>query len=298
MASRTPVLYYYKIVTDVGCAPNVLDGYLTLALCKPLIRKAALPGDYVLAFITLQKLPMTNTLRNQRVAYLFKVTDRVPMLQYEEWCKKHACRKVCTENSMIGDCQYDSKGVWRPGPHSINHTDRNVNKGVNALISTYYAAWKTPELEGTRKLLTPGQLLQTKYLTVDQLTAIGLTLDDLKTLGIGHKHTDLTPENIVALNALIDEWRKSQIPDPPVPVVVPEVKKSEEKPSVVEAEPTAQANKEASSKKEVPPANTVVSQPKSCCSAPPKKKIVSSTVKRNERRSARKSRRRNRRNKL
>jgi hypothetical protein len=288
MASRTPTLWYYKIVTDVGCAPNVLDGYLTLALCKPLIRKAAVPGDYVLAFITLQKLPMTNTLRNQRVAYLFKVTDRVTMLEYEDWCTKHACRKVCTANSMIGDCQYNAKGVWRPGPHSENHRNRNVGKGVNALISTYYAAWKTPELEGSKKLLTPGQLLQTKYLTVDQIKSIGLTMDDVKTLGIGHKYTSLTPENIIALNGLIDEWRKSQVPNVPTPVV-PEPKAN------VAVAATNAPKKESPKEEEVlveSAAAAVVSQPKSCCSAPPKKKAGNTTLKRNERSSARKSMRR------
>lgn len=36
------------IVTDSGFAPNPYWGYCTLATCKPLIRRTAKPGDWVI----------------------------------------------------------------------------------------------------------------------------------------------------------------------------------------------------------------------------------------------------------
>jgi hypothetical protein len=43
-------LWRYVLATDNGTAPNYLPPYLTLALCKPKIRKHARRGDVVMAF--------------------------------------------------------------------------------------------------------------------------------------------------------------------------------------------------------------------------------------------------------
>lgn len=43
-------LWRYVLATDSGTAPNYLPPSLTLALCKPRIRKRAQPGDVVMAF--------------------------------------------------------------------------------------------------------------------------------------------------------------------------------------------------------------------------------------------------------
>jgi hypothetical protein len=43
-------IYVYKIVTDNGGAPCVWHGLLSLAICKPMIRKSAQKGDCILGF--------------------------------------------------------------------------------------------------------------------------------------------------------------------------------------------------------------------------------------------------------
>lgn len=43
-------VYTYVIATDAGGAPNYAPPCLTLAICKPRIRKSAKPGDLILAF--------------------------------------------------------------------------------------------------------------------------------------------------------------------------------------------------------------------------------------------------------
>ena len=45
-----PRIYLYKLTTDVGQAPCVQDGLLTLAICKPMIRTTAQVGDLIFGF--------------------------------------------------------------------------------------------------------------------------------------------------------------------------------------------------------------------------------------------------------
>jgi hypothetical protein len=41
-------VFSYVMVRDYGFAPNPFHGFCTLATCKPVIRKTAQPGDYVI----------------------------------------------------------------------------------------------------------------------------------------------------------------------------------------------------------------------------------------------------------
>lgn len=43
-------IYYYKMTVDNGGAPAVQDRLLSLAICKPEIRRCAQPGDWVMGF--------------------------------------------------------------------------------------------------------------------------------------------------------------------------------------------------------------------------------------------------------
>lgn len=46
----SPRIYFYKLVADNGGAPCVENGLLSLAICKPMIRKTAKEGDLILGF--------------------------------------------------------------------------------------------------------------------------------------------------------------------------------------------------------------------------------------------------------
>jgi len=50
MARSQQSLYVYKVVADTGGAPCVWERVLSLALCKPKIRRAAREGDMVFGF--------------------------------------------------------------------------------------------------------------------------------------------------------------------------------------------------------------------------------------------------------
>lgn len=64
-------MYVYKIVVDNGGAPCVHDTLLSLAICKPAIRRTAQPGDLIFAFGTNAEEPAN------RLVYIAKVTERV-----------------------------------------------------------------------------------------------------------------------------------------------------------------------------------------------------------------------------
>jgi Nucleotide modification associated domain 2 len=45
-----PAMYYYKLTNDDGGAPCVQGDLLSLAICKPMIRSTARPGDLIFGF--------------------------------------------------------------------------------------------------------------------------------------------------------------------------------------------------------------------------------------------------------
>lgn len=50
MPTSEPDIYVYKVVADIGGAPCVWNNVLSLAICKPMIRKTARKGSLVFGF--------------------------------------------------------------------------------------------------------------------------------------------------------------------------------------------------------------------------------------------------------
>ncbi len=99
-------IYYYKLTTDDGGAPCVEGGLLSLAICKPMIRSTAEPGNVVFGFAA-NSLPHDN-----RLLYIARVTEKVSHGQYYTTAR-FANRE---------DCIYKRKGdyfLWRRG--SLHH---------------------------------------------------------------------------------------------------------------------------------------------------------------------------------
>ena len=71
-----PRMYIYKMIVDIGAAPCVWDGMLSLAICKPKIRAKARKNDIILGFAA-------NSLsRSNRLIYVAKVTKPVTGRKY------------------------------------------------------------------------------------------------------------------------------------------------------------------------------------------------------------------------
>lgn len=94
-------IYFYKLTTDNGGAPHVRDGLLSLAICKPMIRRTANVGDLILGFAA-DSLHADN-----RLVYVARVTGKVGGGDY--YTRPYAER---------GDCIYERRDehfVWRDG---------------------------------------------------------------------------------------------------------------------------------------------------------------------------------------
>lgn len=204
-----PKLIVYRIVTDNNTAPHISNGILTLTLCKPVVRKGANPGDYVLALladgndkISEIKSKFTEKKKEARkkkngsldtiqaderkflendkywlAAYLFRVEEIVTMQDYESWCVAHNKSRICNEDNFSGDCQYFGPELaYKPGPHGPSEINRN-RSGKFSLISRHYAAWTSD-----RPLL----------LSSEQKGNLQLNDDELRKLGIGQTYVDIT----------------------------------------------------------------------------------------------------------
>lgn len=73
-------LFAYKMTNDSGFAPNPFWGRLTLATCKPEMRKAKVKGDWIAGF-TSTKL-CGDQVGSERLVYLMQVADKVSIEDY------------------------------------------------------------------------------------------------------------------------------------------------------------------------------------------------------------------------
>lgn len=73
-------LYSYKMTHDSGFAPNPFHGFLTLATCKPGIRRNTHIGDYVAGFTSVQlcgDLP-----GNEKLVFIMRVKEKLTFSEY------------------------------------------------------------------------------------------------------------------------------------------------------------------------------------------------------------------------
>ncbi len=111
-------IYFYKLTADNGGAPCLdKEGkVLSLAICKPMIRSTARPGDLIFGFAA-------NSLdQNNRLIYIAYITE------------KKGADYYTNENYMHrDDCIYELKGdrfVWRKKSrhHSQDDVDHDLGK--------------------------------------------------------------------------------------------------------------------------------------------------------------------------
>jgi len=75
-------LFSYKLTHDSGFAPNPFWGALTLATCKPGIRRTKKEGDWIAGFTS--KELCGDEVGHERLIYLMKVTSKIPINRYFE----------------------------------------------------------------------------------------------------------------------------------------------------------------------------------------------------------------------
>lgn len=86
-------IYFYKMTTDNGGAPHVSDKLLSLAICKPMIRSTAKPGNLILGFAA-------NSMNaDNGLIYVAQVSEKLGGDDY-----------YATTYAQRGDCIYERRG--------------------------------------------------------------------------------------------------------------------------------------------------------------------------------------------
>ena len=134
-------LFTYIMPVDDGAAPNPFHGICTLAICKPVIRRTAEVGDWVVGLGS-RRAPSGNL--EKHVVYAMKVSMKMSLSAYDSFATRKLKGKIPRFNSAnptdwLGDCIYDfsrspSNPRLRQGVHS-NKNKRTDLSGKNALLS-------------------------------------------------------------------------------------------------------------------------------------------------------------------
>ena len=119
-------LYSYIVAADSGFAPNPFNGVLTLACCKPMIRRSAGVGDWVVGLSG----------RGERVVYAMHVAEVFSFNDY--WADPRFQRKKPDRSSPSaavrrGDNIYEpyGMGTFRQLPSS--HSKRDGTENLESL---------------------------------------------------------------------------------------------------------------------------------------------------------------------
>ena len=86
-SERKPKLYSYIVTHDSGFAPNPFHEYCTLACCKPVIRRCAQEGDYVIGLA-----PKDPANQATKVVYVMQVSEKKTFQEYWE-CERFQVKK-------------------------------------------------------------------------------------------------------------------------------------------------------------------------------------------------------------
>lgn len=123
---KTPKFYVYKCIVDNGGAPCVQDELLSLAICKPMLRRTAEVGNWLVAFGSKGDRP------SHRLIYIAEVTKVLDQGEYYTG-NTYFNRKDCIYRKRA-DGQYEWVKNLIHGPEAM---DRDLGK------SPHYASART-----------------------------------------------------------------------------------------------------------------------------------------------------------
>lgn len=124
-------LWRYVIQHDHGTAPNYTPPYVTLAICKPQIRKSAEPGDLIIAFSG-QKLSHRNRMVHDphNVVWAGIVSEKLSFGEY--WSDTRFSDKKAGGSSDWPDNIYEPRGIaYRQIPNNGSHGPDNERRDLS-----------------------------------------------------------------------------------------------------------------------------------------------------------------------
>jgi hypothetical protein len=151
-------LYSYVVKHDTGFAPNPFFGYCTLACCKPVIRRTAQKGDWIVG--------LTSKTKGNQIIYFMRVDELMESFA-EYWAdKRFGVKRPNNEDGIRGrrgDNIYEpmTSGGYRQlrSRHSNGDAENEENKahdlcGRRVLISETFAYFGSQSLPLPAKLLS------------------------------------------------------------------------------------------------------------------------------------------------
>jgi len=142
MSKKMPTLFTYCIPSDKGAAPNPFWGVCTLVICKPVIRRVAQVGDWIVGTGSVDS-PIGNA--SGKVVYAMQVSQKMTIEEYDKYVKKHIPQKKpdWTNDDVrrrLGDAIYDfstKPPEVRKSIHNESHRERD-QRGDYALLSNHF----------------------------------------------------------------------------------------------------------------------------------------------------------------
>ena len=148
-----PSLFSYISSVDDGAAPNPFGGICTLAICKPVIRRTAKPGDWI-AGLGSKRAPSGDL--SGKIVYAMKVERVVTLRDYDRLVRSNSWPRLpdfetSDHRDRLGDCIYDFSSGSEPRLRRSVHDHGNRKtdlSGQNVLISRdfYYFGKKAKKL--------------------------------------------------------------------------------------------------------------------------------------------------------
>jgi len=173
-------LFSYKLTHDTGFAPNPFGETLTLATCKPGIRKSKRKGDWIAGFTSKQLTAGRDHVGSERLIYLMKVGEKLRFRDYfidERFQDKIPDMSAKDTKAKAGDNIYqplhtdalallDFKQLDNPN-HPPPHNKKHDLSGEYVLIADefYYFGKSALQLPGDIRPKVPPGMSRYGFLT-------------------------------------------------------------------------------------------------------------------------------------
>jgi hypothetical protein len=128
---RIPKFYLYKMTVDDGGAPCIQDRMLTLAICKPTIRRVAPEGSVIIAFAG--NLMEKDGYEDNCIVYAAVVSRRVDNQEYYSQ-RRYAHRRDCIYKRSGSGFALKAKARFHHGPGDLEHDLGAAPDYLNAVL--------------------------------------------------------------------------------------------------------------------------------------------------------------------
>lgn len=122
METQENKLYSYKMTHDTRFAPNPLFGVLTLATCKPALRRNTGVGNWIAGWISKKLRNNSTNVGEERLIYLARVTKKLTYPEYWEQYPQKRPNNLDDPHveSYHGDNIYEPRPGYTPNPLDPN----------------------------------------------------------------------------------------------------------------------------------------------------------------------------------